>query len=367
MLASTLPTNRLVAIANFDPGSTSSAALVTQVHRLGARTLSFRHLDSVGVYGTPAQVLQVAGLRGVTGLYANTRLTDCLHESVPAIGADDAWAMGLPERGIGVAILDSGVDATHPDLAMGSKTVQNVKVASARRTPSPWIPRRAGRCSSRACRIPTRAPGTGRTSQALPRAMARRALATKVVTTGGPLADVLGGRVARAHKTGVVDGDDAFGDVVEHRAQMRFTLAERGLRGGALGHLARKLPIESLQDVDGALALARKHEQGDAQDEQWHGEHRGAEQTKLAVIGRQEDPGQAGRIMGTDQDESRTNVTIDCRVCKQIIRPTTPTLTCRRPGPSPGQPGLARSRRFEVAAPGRSTRRCPRPAAGWPG
>ncbi len=49
---------------------------------------------------------------------------------MPAIGADRTWATGVTGRGIGVAILDSGVDATHPDLAFGSKTVQNVKVVA---------------------------------------------------------------------------------------------------------------------------------------------------------------------------------------------------------------------------------------------
>jgi serine protease AprX len=127
-LASAAPTTQIVAIANFNPAVTSSAALASQIHRLGARTLTFRHLDSMGVYGTAAQILQVAGLRGVSGMYANARLSHYLHESVPAIGADRAWASGVTGQGIGVAILDSGVDGTHPDLASGVKTVQNVKI-----------------------------------------------------------------------------------------------------------------------------------------------------------------------------------------------------------------------------------------------
>ncbi|HET6315391.1 MAG TPA: S8 family serine peptidase [Chloroflexota bacterium] len=129
VLASAAPSAQLVAIANFDPATTNSATLAGQIHSVGARTLTFKHLDSIGVYGTTAQILQVANLRGVSGLYANSRLTYFLHESVPAIHADQAWATGVTGRGIGVAILDSGVDATHPDLAFGSKTVQNVKVA----------------------------------------------------------------------------------------------------------------------------------------------------------------------------------------------------------------------------------------------
>src|SRR5438046_6075449 len=45
------------------------------------------------------------------------------------IGADAAWnSLGITGKGVGIAILDSGIDGTHPDLAFGSKTVQNVKI-----------------------------------------------------------------------------------------------------------------------------------------------------------------------------------------------------------------------------------------------
>jgi subtilisin family serine protease len=40
-----------------------------------------------------------------------------LDVSVPQIGAPAAWQAGLTGRGVSVAVLDSGVDANHPDLA----------------------------------------------------------------------------------------------------------------------------------------------------------------------------------------------------------------------------------------------------------
>ena len=121
--------DQVQAVVNFDPAVTSSAALAGAIQDLGAGTVIFNNLESVGVLATPGQINSVAGLAGVSEIYANRQLTFFMPEPNAYIGADAAWnSLGITGEGVGVAILDSGIDGTHPDLAFNSKTVQNVKI-----------------------------------------------------------------------------------------------------------------------------------------------------------------------------------------------------------------------------------------------
>lgn len=62
---------------------------------------------------------------GVEKIWLDGVLEPVLEQSVPQIGAPDAWRAGLTGTGVKVAVLDTGIDATHPDLAPRIVAAQN--------------------------------------------------------------------------------------------------------------------------------------------------------------------------------------------------------------------------------------------------
>lgn len=127
-LAGIAPGDTAEVIVNYDETLTTLSDLTTAVLSLGSGVIQFKNLSMLAALATPEQISAIQALPGVQGIYLNKQLQYLNYEGAQTIGADKVWNdLGVTGKGIGVAILDSGVDGTRPDLQYGTKTIANVK------------------------------------------------------------------------------------------------------------------------------------------------------------------------------------------------------------------------------------------------
>jgi minor extracellular serine protease Vpr len=146
-LDSAEPVDVIVTLAEDPAGLSPKGTRGTQLNRIRAeRGNVFSHLRRNGIHVSPKHEFElaingfsitvpanklpvIAAIPGVTGIIENVPVSPEnvsesavmnaspeLAVSTPAMKADVLWANGLRGNGITVAILDDGVDYTHPDL-----------------------------------------------------------------------------------------------------------------------------------------------------------------------------------------------------------------------------------------------------------
>ncbi|MFN7131450.1 MAG: S8 family serine peptidase, partial [Myxococcales bacterium] len=114
-----------------------TAEQMEMLSAVSANVHAYRNLPAAAAVLLPADIRTVANLPGVRGVYANLPLATELRQSTETIRARSVWGppLNLTGAGIGIAILDTGIDGTRPDLCAAAefcsgaavKTVQNVK------------------------------------------------------------------------------------------------------------------------------------------------------------------------------------------------------------------------------------------------
>jgi serine protease AprX len=106
---------------------------------LGVWSHTFQNLPSAAIRLPVARLADLRNLRGVLALYDNHPLKFFLKESATLNNTTKAWnELGVTGKGVTVAIIDTGVDGTHPDLAPAMKA--NVKLVGFGQDPTPTIP-----------------------------------------------------------------------------------------------------------------------------------------------------------------------------------------------------------------------------------
>ncbi len=132
-----------VYIVQYDEATSGGDELAAAIMATGAGARALQELPFVGALATEAQIQEIGAMPGVVrvtvdaelqwhggGAAALPSLLALLERSVPTIQGEEAREKyGVDGSGVGVAILDSGIDGLYQqDVRFPERTVQNLKI-----------------------------------------------------------------------------------------------------------------------------------------------------------------------------------------------------------------------------------------------
>src|SRR5215210_598001 len=121
------PLSVVRGIATFDSTPTTLDVAALEAHGLTVQPM--KHLPLALVRGTVQSMSNTVATGAANDVYRDDKIQLFDQASADAMGAAATRAAGFTGKGVTVAVVDSGCDASHPDLA--DHVVHNVKLYSA--------------------------------------------------------------------------------------------------------------------------------------------------------------------------------------------------------------------------------------------
>ncbi len=134
-MATAAATENLAVVVTYKQSTPVSAAQVNALKALGIeRGVTMRTLPIAGALATPSEIRALAQRDDIVSIYFNAPLRYMNKEQREMSGAarvvqnQQDFGRAIPYSGNGVTVMvnDSGIDATHEDLKLGTHVVQNV-------------------------------------------------------------------------------------------------------------------------------------------------------------------------------------------------------------------------------------------------